>query len=306
MPGAGWVSCSCPLAPWEHQSGKDVHPSFAIKCSDTEESSYNCFTCGGGDLITLIHKLARHGASLPQYNLKTALEVAIADGERPLSFHVKEWGVPEAAPYVTFPELWLATFMHAMQSPRAHTYLNHRGLPDRVIEQLDLRYDTEKDTICFPIRDFDSTLCGLRGRRIAPTGDQPRYHVYKSALRSHNSSVWYGESWINFDKPVVMCESVFDAASICRVYANVCAPMSAGFSEDRARRMRQAVEIVTLFDADKAGDKARSRVSMYLSSAFITHLFPPEGRKDPGEMTESELRELLCGVLPLDKGVNDE
>jgi len=155
--------------------------------------------------------------------------------------------------------------------------------------------------VAFPIRDFNGDLCGLRARRLAPTDDQPRYHNYKSGTGKHNVLVWYGEHWLNFDKPVLMCESVFDVASAFRVYRNVCAPMTAGFKEERARRMKQAIEIVTLFDGDKAGDKARQRVSRYLSAAKITHLYPPEGRKDPGEMTIPELRELLGPRLKLRK-----
>jgi hypothetical protein len=244
------------------------------------------------------------GNPLPLYEagilIETAMALAVADGDRPVSFNVKEWGAPaEAEPYVTYPELWLATFHHAIASPRAATYLRHRGLSDSVITALDLRYDTERDAVCFPVRDFAGDLCGLRARRIAPTDDQPRYHIYKTGTGQHNRLVWYGESWLNFDKPVVMCESVFDAASVFRVYENVCAPMTAGFTEDRAKRMRQAVEIVTLFDSDKAGDGARKRVNKFLSAAQVTHVFPPEGKKDAGEMTVTELRELLSSLLKL-------
>jgi DNA primase len=217
-----------------------------------------------------------------------------------VSFTVKEWGeVIEDELYVTYPELWLATFMQATHSPRAMKYLRKRDVPDSVITRLDLRYDTEIDAICFPVRDFNHDLCGLRARRLKPTDDEPRYHIYKTGTGQHNKLVWYGEDWLNFDKPVLMCESVFDVASVLRVYENVCAPMTAGFTEGRAKRMRQAIEIITLFDADTAGDKARDRVNKFLSAARITHAHPPEGKKDAGEMTVEELRELLSSLVKL-------
>lgn len=298
--GSKWVTASCVLAPWTHQSGKDAHPSFAIQLDPNNESHYNCFSCGGGDLITLVHRMVSYGATSPQYDLKTAMALAVEDGDRPVSFHVKEWGERvESEPYVTYPELWLSSFMPAIQSPRATKYLHKRGLSDSVITALDLRYDTEKNAVCFPIRDFDGVLCGLRARRLSPTEEQPRYHIYKTGTGQHNRLVWYGEHWLDFDKPVVMCESVFDVASVFRVYENVCAPMTAGFTEDRAKRMRQAVEIVTLFDEDKAGDGARRRINKFLPATPVTHVHPPEGKKDAGEMTTAELRELLSSLVKL-------
>jgi hypothetical protein len=286
------IVASCPLAPWEHASGKDAHPSFAVIINPRKETHYNCFTCGGGDLIDLVRKLAKHGAAMPRYDLKTALKIAVSAEEEDITFHVKEWGEPEE-PWVTFPELWLSTFARAENHARSLDYLRKRGLPRGVIRALDLRYDDDRDTICFPIRDFEGNLCGLRGRRIEPRDDQPRYHVYKTGEKKHNRAVWYGEGWLDFDKPVIMCESVFDVASVFRVYQNVCAPMSASFSEERAKRMAGAVEVITLFDADKAGDQARGRVRKYLPKAYVTDVHLPDGFKDPGEMDAETLGELL-------------
>jgi len=288
-----WVAASCVLAPWKHQRGKDAHPSFAIHCSANDESFYNCYACGGGDLTSLIHQLKEFGAGPPKYDLKTAMQLVVADGNRPIAFNVKEWGAREVVEYVTFPEIWLATFMPATKSPRAMRYLKSRKLTEDVVQALDLRYDSDKDAICFPIRDFEGTLCGLRGRRLEPKNDAPRYHMYGNQHNKRNTQVWYGEAWVDFDQPVVLCESVFDLASIYRVYPNVCAPLSVAFKEQRAKRMDRAAVLVTLFDADKAGDRARAKISAYLPRARVVHLYPPEGCKDPGDMSRAQLRELL-------------
>ena len=105
---------------------------------------------------------------------------------------------------------------------------------------------------------------------------------------------------------IMFAAAVFDVASAFRVYRNVCAPMTAGFSEARARRLRSAIEIVTLFDADKAGDRARQRASQRFPHARVRHLFPPDGKKDAGEMTRAELRALLSDHLPLRKPTNEQ
>lgn len=301
QPHGKWVIAACPLAPWQHQSGRDAHPSFAIKVDPDKEAIYNCFSCGGGDLISLLYKLREYGAARPKYDLKRAMELAVADGERPVKFHVKEWGeVVEEEPYVTFPEPWLATFHHAIDTPRARRYLRQkRRLSDHVITSLDIRYDTSRDTVCFPIRDFEGALCGLRGRYIAPTDDR-RYHMYGNYAGQRNNMVWYGEPWIDFDKALILCESVFDLAAIYPHYRNVCAPLSVSFGAAKARRLREAIDIVTLFDADKGGDKARQRVDKYFRAARVTHLYPPDGM-DPGDMTVAELRALLSSAVRLKK-----
>jgi len=295
-----WVQASCPLAPWEHSSGRDTHPSFAIEIKDNDPSRYNCFTCGGGDLTSLLFKLQHHGAATPRYDLKSATAIAVADGEHPIRFAVKEWGedAEAALPYYTLPEVWLDTFIPATRAPRAVKYLRSRGLSTSLATRLDLRFDTDKDAICFPIRDFDGVLCAMRARRIAPRDDQPRYHVYGDADGNRNTLVWYGEPWVDFDQPIVMVESVFDLASVYRVYRNVCSPMTSGFSEQRVKRMSRATEIVTLFDADKAGDKARHKVSRYLPNTKCSHLHLEDGM-DPGDYAPQDLIDLLEPLIRL-------
>lgn len=298
-----WITASCVLAPWTHQSGKDDHPSFAIEVRDDAESKYNCFSCGGGDLMSLVFKLKHFGAAPPKYDLKVATEIAVADGEHPIHFNVKEWGEQAALEeYVVFPEMWLATFMPAAQSPRATKYLRKRGLSEELVQALDIRYDTEKDAVCFPIRDFEGQLCGLRGRRLNPSDDVPRYHMYGNHKGQRNTLVWYGESWVDFDQPLVLVESVFDLASVYRVYRNVAAPLSVSFSEPRAKRLKGATSILTLFDSDKAGDKARERIAKYLPKTRCRHVYLPEGVKDPGELGVEEIRELLQGLVKLPRG----
>jgi hypothetical protein len=64
--------------------------------------------------------------------------------------------------------------------------------------------------------------------------------------------------------------------------------------------MADAFEWVTLYDRGGGGDSGRTQVSKALSSDYVvTHLKPPEHRKDPGEMTVPELRELLGKHLQL-------
>ena len=307
------VTAKCPLAPWTHNHGTDSRPSFAISVKPTEESRFNCFTCRYGTLVELVMELYDSGAEPPKYDIKRAMELAVADGERDIAFNVKsDFGVPrpiELEDDVRFPEAFLEQFPSAMRIKRAYAYATSRGLSDETIRFLDLRYDLRNDAVGFPIRDWKGVLRQFRVRRLDPDMDQSPYHVHVGSAHRYHKTVWFGENWIDTDLPVVMCESVFDVAAVIPVYRNVCAPMSASLSRAKVRRMRKCEEIVLFFDDDgkaKAGDTAREKIRRGLSQARITDA-AIRGRnrfdrsrkaKDPGEMFPKLIHKSLSRVLP--------
>ena len=164
--------------------------------------------------------------------------------------------------------------------------------------RLELKADTQQKRICFPVRDFKHRLVGLHGRCIYPNVE-PRYRMYQYAGQT-NPQVWLGEDWVDTNRPILVVEGPFDLASCLRVYPNVVSPLWATPSLEKLRRMADAFEWVTLYDRGGGGDSGRTQVSKALSSDYVvTHLKPPEHRKDPGEMTVPELRELLGEYLQL-------
>lgn len=299
--GSEWVQCKCPLAPWTHDSGKDSHPSFAFSYGDNIESVFNCFTCESGDLHHLIALLERYGAKPPKYDLHTARKMWLDEesGDSAMVF-TEEERVDNEEEDVVFPEKWLDTFVPAVKAPMAMEYLNARSVSKKVATALDIRWDTKRRCVAFPIRNWEGELVGLRGRYIEPNSGA-RYHDY-GYRGIRNKLPWYGEHTVHLDKPVVMVESVFDYASVYRVYRNILAPLSVGLSAAKCRRVRNAHEIYTLFDTGRGGDKGRDKLSKNLtdSGSVITHLFCPDHRDDPGEMKKKELRLLLNSVNILD------
>lgn len=309
----GWAQMRCPLAPWTHDSGKDSAPSAAIKIEPNGTSRFYCFACEGGDLLWLLQRLRELGAQRPKYRIKEALELVNAEGEADLKLAVGEYDQTEHVHDdgnndALFPESWLKSFKRAVNVPDAMEYLQSRGVSLHSADEMDLRYDVSMRTVCFPIRDFYGRLCGLRGRRIQPTGAQPPYHIYKNPEGHYNRRVWLGEHHLDWDRPLLMVESVFDYAAVLPIYNNVAAPLTVGMSSEKVKRMGSAVEIVTLFDVGKGGTKARELIGKYLPGHVITHLIPggphrsdpDQPAKDPGEMRFQNIVELLNPHLPLD------
>lgn len=296
--GGEWVQCKCPLAPWLHDSGKDSHPSFAIKFGDNVESTFNCFTCESGGAGRLIDLLEFHGAKPPKYDIPAARKMWLEEESGDVSMVFTEEIEDNFTPKdIVWPEEWLGTFLKAWDVPLAKEYLRARNVPKRVAKALDIRWDTSRQAVCFPVRNWTGELVGLRGRYITDAG--ARYHEYDFRGK-RNKLPWYGEHTVDVDAPVVMVESVFDYASVYRVYKNVLAPLSVGLSRPKCRRVHNIFEAYTLFDNGRGGDKGRGKLSEGLPQSIITHILPPCHRDDPGDMTKKELRQALKKYIVLD------
>lgn len=310
----GWAQVKCPLAKWLHDSGKDSNPSAAISIKPDGESFFTCFTCEHHDLMGLVLRLRELGAVAPKVNIKEAMALVNAEGEElEVSLSIKDYDDPvsyeedDGNNDATFPESWLDTFPRATRVKPAIAYLQSRGVDLHTAHDLDLRWDPIKRTVCFPTRDFYGRLCGLRGRYIKPEEDQPPYHIYKNPDKHYNRNVWIGENHLDFDKPVLMVESVFDYAACYPLYDNVVGPLTVGVGPRKVKRMSPALEVITLFDVGTGGDKARNKIDKYLTTSSITHLTPTgahrykpgQQAKDPGEMRPDALFALLSEHLPV-------
>jgi len=295
-----WARCKCPLSPWTHDSGSDSHPSFAISYGENIESAFHCWACESGDLHKLIQRLADLGAKKPKCDLKQAMFLWAMEesGDAPVVF-MDDAEREHALADKPWPEDFLNSFLFAWKVPIAMEYLHARNVSEKTAIALDIRWDLPRQTVCFPVRNWQGQLVGIRGRYI-DANSEARYHDY-GYRGNRNKLPWYGEHTVNLDEPVLMVESVFDYASAYRVYPNILAPLTVGLSHDKCRRVRNVLEIYTLFDNGRGGDKGRSKISERLRSpTLITHLNVTPDVDDPGDMTKKQLRKVLKKHIVLD------
>jgi hypothetical protein len=286
---AGWVTCTCALAPWTHtHGGKDKSPTFGIKIEEGLPF-VSCFACDfHGKLCDLIVELHYLGSELPLGALLAKLDGLDIEIEKPIAnWEEQAWRHEEAI----FPE-WLREALEpAWCDGEVHPYLGDRGVPVVTAQALDICWDDFRQRIVFPVRDFKGRLRGLHGRSIYPHVE-PRYRMYPFEKKT-NPHVWLGEHWVDFEKTVVVTESVFDLARVHQVYENTVTPLRASLSVEQVKRMLGARKIITLFDNDKAGEKARSKMSLVLRSQEIVHLLPPEEFGDAGATPLDQLGMIL-------------
>ena len=132
-----------------------------------------------------------------------------------------------------------------------HPYLETRSVTAQIAQALNICWDDYRKRIVFPIRDFKGRLRGLHGRTVHDHVE-PVYRMYPYENKT-NPHVWLGEPWVDFEKPVLMVESVFDLARAYPVYPNIVSPLRASLSKVQLERMKGARTVITLFDGDKAG-----------------------------------------------------
>lgn len=299
----GWVISSCPFALFKHSQGVDRHPSFGVRIVERQISDYHCFSCDShGVLMDLAIELKHlFAGSAPEgYDLRSAVSMIHAEEDAAELGYVPDYGEREETNNKVkhFPEEWLDSFQPWYKFKTAREYLQKRNVMEDLADQLDLRFDSTRQRVCFPIRDWGGYLVGLHGRDI--TDKQMAYYVYK--YKDHfNKLVWPGEQHLDVDKPVILCESVFDYASIYRVYRNVACSLSAGIGRDKCKRVSSILDLITFYDYGTGGDTARKSIDKYLGHTVPLHIVPNEDQGDPGNMSVNELIDRLDPIINLDE-----
>jgi 5S rRNA maturation endonuclease (ribonuclease M5) len=305
----GWVISSCPLGRWAHDHGKSNPAAFAAKL-EPGDAFCNCFSCGfhgaQTDLVVELHRLNKLDPGPNKLDLGAAVQL-ISQAEEGIELEldgpdIEQVLFDKAQPHI-YPENWLRSFPPPI-TKWATEYLIKRSVLPIIAEALDLRIDTNQRRICFPVRDFKDRLRGLHGRAV--DADNPlRYRMYPYHGQT-NPEIWLGEHYVELDKPIVVVEGPLDLTSVARVYQNVVSPLFANPSVAKLQRMADAPEWITLLDHGKGGDTGRARISKAMPKHLVTHLLPPEGSKDPGQMSADELIELLEPHVELDGPLLDE
>jgi len=300
----GWVISRCPLGPWRHENGVSGPEVFGVRI-DNGDPFCRCFACNHhGSLGGLVQTIAKLKKDQPVegFNLAQAQQL-VYEAEETVEFDFDIPGIEDVLAsrkdrFTEFPDWWLETFPPALDVSWARAYLEDRRVSPARAEKLDLRCDPNQHRVCFPVRDFAGRLMGLHGRAISHE-TEPRYRMY-TYMKTNNPLIWLGESWVDLDKPIIVVEGPFDMTSVMRVYGNTVTPLFATPSLEKLRRMSDALEWITIFDRGAGGDRGRQRVTEALGKDHVIHhLHPPKGRKDPGEMTVEELKEMLSEIVLL-------
>ena len=277
------IMVCCPY----HKEGQERRPSAGIRKSD---GMFHCFACGETHTLPEVisycfgynDPLGKEGY---KWLARNFLTVTVAD-RKPLQLDMSRTRtLPKDVSYISEEELDRYRFIHP--------YLYERGLTDDIIEMFDIGYDRGTDSITFPVRDMNGDCMFVARRSVKtkrfdiPKGiDKPLYGLYE-VLHTKGFGVQY-------TMKLYVCEGMFDCL---RMWCNgkiAVAGFGCLFSSYQIKQIQDLPirTVVLALDNDDAGWKANDRLRKLLTNKIIQEVILPEGRKDVGECTDEEIRNL--------------
>lgn len=266
----------CPMH--KARTGKeDVHPDWWI---NSVTGVHFCFSCGyKGNIYTLVADVK----GMDYFDAKDYI-----DSSETLPVDVLLRRIRELPQYVPVDEpIEMSEARLAVFTTPPPIELKKRFLSADAVEQCGVLWDPKNEAWILPIRDPDSYKLwgwqekGARGRffKNQPAGVKKSKSVFNVSIMT--------------DEPLVIVESPLDAVRLVGLGYNAIATYGAILSEDQAKIMRRAPQVIAAFDNDQAGKKACEQMLGFARKyGMELKFFNYAGIdvKDVGDMTETEIK----------------
>jgi 5S rRNA maturation endonuclease (ribonuclease M5) len=196
--------------------------------------------------------------------------------------------------YDIWPESLLENVRIDYDSDEVHLLdtLVERGFELDTLRDFEVGFSKVQHRIVLPVRDEHGGLVGFSGRAIKD--DQlPRYWD-KGLPKRH---ILYNLNKAQQFDEVIIVEGPLDVIKVHQAgYKNVVGFFGGGFTKIQSKKLTRGFESVTIFtDNDEAGkdfaDKIYKACSHSHRTAYIAKY--PEGKKDPGELSKSEVTQAI-------------
>lgn len=180
-----------------------------------------------------------------------------------------------------------------------HQYWKKRGITDEnIIELFDLGYDVKTDCITFPVRDKDGNCLFVARRNVKtkyfnyPAGaEKPLYGLYELKLRKCGYVIDSRKEHIPTE--LFITESMIDCILLWQAGFYATALNGLG-NELQFKQLRELPcrKLILATDNDTAGQKAREKIRQRITNKLITEIMFPTNRKDIGECTSEEIKNI--------------
>lgn len=192
--------------------------------------------------------------------------------------------------YELWPESKLNSTLIPYDDP-VFDQLYKRGFTKETLAFFDVGYSNKQKRITIPVRDDWGNFVGFTGRATLPL--QRKYWdkglPKRFILFNLNLAKKYDE--------VIVVEGPLDALKIWQAgYHNVVAIMGGGFTGEQAKKLLKNFQSVIIFtDNDEPGKAFAQKIEgvMRKGGKRVFYVIYPEGKKDPGEMTNQEIKECI-------------
>jgi hypothetical protein len=317
------LMCHCPNLTGNHNN-EDSSPSFGF---NEEHLVYNCFVCGGGNVVELVWMmmpdLARKGDSSADYS--EAWERGLRYLEQFADLNVSQDDLVDRLKRTMYPEqkddeLPDYPADNLFQYRKIHPYLYERGLTKGVIVEMEVGFDEEHAGITIP-HWFMGKLVGMQRRHLAQDTDgnficdrcfDPDKPTKKIPKYKNTSSFPKVNTLYGYDKMkhylaqqgggVIVNESPFSTLKLKSLGYHKTVGTFGQFSIEQGMLLLPCEKVYFWPDNDKAGyENAKRAAESMLGQMGTLYIVPvlPNYKGDPGDLNEaSEVATYLKHAWP--------
>lgn len=166
-----------------------------------------------------------------------------------------------------------------------HPYMYKRGLNDAVIEQFDIGYDKDTDSITFPVRDISGNTLFIARRNVK----YKRFSYPKGVIKPLYGLYELYQSNVKASDSVFVTESMIDCILLWK-NGHYAVAMNGVGSELQYKQLNDLSvrHLIVATDNDSAGRKSRAEIKKQVNK-LLTYIDFPSNRKDIGECTDEEI-----------------
>lgn len=170
-------------------------------------------------------------------------------------------------------------------------YLIDRGFHASVLQRFEIGYSAIQNRIVIPVRNVDYKLVGFIGRAI-DENIKPKYKYSEGLPRG---GILYNLQNAKNYNEVFVTEGSLDAIKVAQAgFPNVVSTLGSTITTQQTELLNRYFDsIVILSDNDEPGEKCKRGIMDAAPRKNLWTVTYPEGKKDPGELTEKEIRECI-------------
>jgi Toprim-like len=206
----------------------------------------------------------------------------------------------EISPIEELPIVEIPSYFCSLGHPvflRAKNYLANRGIPEFIIKEYNIMYNSKTERIIFPliinglIRGWQDRYIGNKEKWIDKDGKERK--MPKSLTKLDRSKALLFQEHLRLSKHAILCEGPIDA-----IKAHWCGGAVASMGKQVSHQQLEIImaynpeKIYLAFDPD-AYDKTMNVIKFFSDNGFndLYLLYPPEGKKDLGACTFEEVEQ---------------
>lgn len=262
------------------------HSNFRSPAAEVSKESgwLYCFSCHASKSL---QEVVMHVSNRTYFEAMRLIESKKNDGD--ISIDMNRM-LEKKEEFVPFDELLIKRLNNqALDSARAMTYFERRGIYKDSVKAYLLGYSEKRDMVTIPITSPDGIYVGFVGRSIE--GKE-----FMNTPGLPRSKTLFNISKAKRFDTVYVVESSFDAIRLEQIGVHAVATLGASVNRTQKQLLKKYFNnVIMLADNDEAGRSMAQRLKEDLGSIVITPKLP-NSVKDVSDLNDQQLKDFVSGL----------